>query len=100
MGRVATKETHSLTVRIPSAVYDDLEREAKQLGFAVSTLVGEVVEDHVTSWHSAPTDVALFEADAKALAMTRSQYWQHVMALRRNQLIREGAGFEKKALKR
>jgi hypothetical protein len=82
------------TFRMPRRLITFLKAEAQQAGGDLTAQVLRYLEGIRTSFGLPVAATSLLDADREQLGMDRSEYLQHVLYQRSQQLREQGAGFD------
>ncbi len=96
MPKTTTADVFQITLRLSTKVAAWLKNLSETRRESVNDLLRQVVDDAHSLYGLPMTIVQALDDDAKALGMERRDYLMHLLALRYNQIVREGVGFEKK----
>src|SRR4051812_2861335 len=91
----ASVETVQLTFRVPVDVESWLKKQAEQNQESLTDVMRRFIDDFRTLYGLPEIIVEKLEADAKALGRNRRQYLMQLLALRYEQVLAKGPGFDK-----
>ena len=92
MSRGPTEEVRLYQIRVALKPAAALEVEARAEGKAVSHVLRRIVEDHATLYGLSRSQFETLEADRKALALDRREYFKELLDHRYRFVLANGAG--------